>query len=54
VVPLGGEVKLAPRPAAYETRFAIITDPTGGTIGLVEYVNNAKSATAPLHHENTP
>lgn len=54
VVPLGGEVKLAPRPAAYETRFAIITDPTGGTIGLVEYVDNSNPAAAPLHHENTP
>ena len=41
---LGGEILLAPRPAAYESRFAIIADSTGGTIGLVEYVDNAKSA----------
>ncbi len=41
---LGGEVLLAPRPAAYESRFAIIADSTGGTIGLVEYVDNAKPA----------
>lgn len=38
---LHGEVLLAPRPAAYESRFAIIADPTGGVIGLVEYVDNA-------------
>ncbi len=45
---LGGEILVAPRPAAYESRFAIITDPTGGTIGLVEYVdNNAGSAPRP-------
>ncbi|HWA09069.1 MAG TPA: VOC family protein [Opitutaceae bacterium] len=40
---LGGEVLVAPREAAYESRFAIIADSTGGTIGLVEYVDNAKS-----------
>jgi predicted enzyme related to lactoylglutathione lyase len=38
---LHGEVLLAPRPAAYESRFAIIADPTGGVLGLVEYVDNA-------------
>jgi predicted enzyme related to lactoylglutathione lyase len=41
---LGGEVLLAPRPAAYGSRFAIIADSTGGTIGLVEYVDNANPA----------
>jgi hypothetical protein len=40
-VRLGGEVLVAPRAAAFESRFAIITDSTGGTIGLVEYVDNA-------------
>ena len=44
---LGGEVLVAPRTAAYGSRFAIIADSTGGTIGLVEYVDNANPATRP-------
>jgi predicted enzyme related to lactoylglutathione lyase len=44
---LGGEVLVAPRSIAYESRFAIIADPTGGTLGLVEYVDNANPATRP-------
>ncbi len=44
---LGGEVLLAPRPAAFESRFAIIADSTGGTVGLLEYVDSAKVATHP-------
>ncbi|HVU17195.1 MAG TPA: VOC family protein [Candidatus Didemnitutus sp.] len=47
VAKLGGEVLVAPRPVAYESRFAIISDPTGGTVGLVEYVDNANPATRP-------
>jgi predicted enzyme related to lactoylglutathione lyase len=47
VTTLGGKVLLAPHPAAYESRFAIIADPTGGAVGLVEYVDNANPATAP-------
>ncbi|HEY4245400.1 MAG TPA: VOC family protein [Lacunisphaera sp.] len=47
VAALGGEVLVAPRAVAYESRFAIIADPTGGTIGLVEYVDNANPATRP-------
>ncbi len=47
VVKLGGEVLVHPRPAAYGSRFAIIADSTGGTVGLVEYVNNANPATRP-------
>jgi predicted enzyme related to lactoylglutathione lyase len=47
VTKLGGEVLLAPRPAEYESRFAIIADSTGGAIGLVEYVNNANPAQRP-------
>lgn len=47
VTALGGEVLLAPRTVAYESRFAIVADSTGGTIGLVEYVNNANPATRP-------
>ncbi len=46
-VKLGGAVLVAPRPAAYESRFAIISDPTGGIIGLVEYVNDANPANRP-------
>jgi predicted enzyme related to lactoylglutathione lyase len=47
VTKLGGEILLAPRPAAFESRFAIIADSTGGTIGLVEYVDNANPASRP-------
>jgi predicted enzyme related to lactoylglutathione lyase len=46
-VTLGGEVMLSPREAAFESRFAIIADSTGGTIGLVEYVDNANPANRP-------
>jgi hypothetical protein len=46
-VKLGGEVLVAPRAAAFESRFAIIADSTGGTIGLVEYVDNANPANRP-------
>jgi predicted enzyme related to lactoylglutathione lyase len=46
-VKLGGEVLLAPRPAAFESRFAIIADSTGGSVGLVEYVDNANPANRP-------
>ncbi len=55
---LGGKVLLDPRPAAYGSRFAIIADPTGGVLGLVEYVDDANPATAPTpaapSHENSP
>jgi predicted enzyme related to lactoylglutathione lyase len=47
VASLGGEVLVAPRAAAYESRFALIADSTGGTIGLVEYVDNANPANRP-------
>jgi predicted enzyme related to lactoylglutathione lyase len=47
VTALGGEVLVAPRAAALGSRFAIIADPTGGTIGLVEYLDNANPATRP-------
>ncbi len=46
-VKLGGEILVAPRAAAFESRFAIIADSTGGTIGLVEYVDNANPANRP-------
>jgi hypothetical protein len=44
---LGGEVDLAPRAAAFGSRFAVISDPTGGTVGLVQYVDNANPANRP-------
>ena len=47
VVALGGEVLLAPHAVAYESRFAIIADSTGGTVGLVEYADNANPANRP-------
>ncbi len=44
---LGGEVVVVPHDAAFGSRFALIADPTGGTVGLVEYVNNANPANRP-------
>lgn len=41
---LGGEVLVAPHSAEQGSRFAIIMDSTGGTVGLVQYVNNANPA----------
>jgi predicted enzyme related to lactoylglutathione lyase len=38
---LGGEVAVAPHSAAFGSRFAVINDPTGGTVGVVEYENNS-------------
>ena len=42
---LGGEILVPPRDVAYGSRFAIIADPTGGTVGLVEYVEDENPAT---------
>lgn len=47
VAKLGGEVLVSPRPVAYGSRFAIIADSTGGTLGLVEYVDNANPTNHP-------
>jgi len=47
VAKLGGEVLLPPRDVAFESRFSIIADSTGGTIGLVEYADNANPANRP-------
>ena len=44
---LGGEVLVTPRAFEFESRFAIIADSTGGTLGLVEYVDNANPAKRP-------
>jgi len=42
---LGGEVLVQPRSVEFGSRFAIILDPTGGTIGLVQYIDSANPAT---------
>ena len=47
VAGLGGEVLVAPHSAEFGSRFAIIMDPTGGTVGLVQYVENANPANSP-------
>ncbi len=44
---LGGEVLLAPHPVEFGSRFAIILDSTGGTVGLVQYADNANPANNP-------
>ena len=41
---LGGEVLVAPRSVEFGSRFAIILDSTGGTVGLVQYLDNANPA----------
>jgi len=46
-VTLGGTVVVPPRPAALGSRFAVVTDPTGGAVGLVQYVDNANPANRP-------
>jgi predicted enzyme related to lactoylglutathione lyase len=47
VAGLGGEVLVAPHSVEYGSRFAIILDSTGGTVGLVQYVDNANPANNP-------
>jgi predicted enzyme related to lactoylglutathione lyase len=47
VVRLGGQILMAPHGGAYRGRLAIVTDPTGGTIGLVEFENSAGDAFGP-------
>jgi predicted enzyme related to lactoylglutathione lyase len=44
---LGGEVLVAPHAMEFGSRFAIILDSTGGTVGLVEYLENANPANNP-------
>jgi len=41
---LGGEVLVAPHSAEFGSRFAIILDSTGGTLGLVQYIDSANPA----------
>ena len=44
---LGGEVTTEPHDASFGSRFAIIADPTGGVVGVVEYVNDANPVNRP-------
>lgn len=44
---LGGEVLVAPHSVEFGSRFAIILDSTGGTLGLVEYIDSANPANSP-------
>lgn len=44
VTELGGEVLVAPHSVEFGSRFSIIMDSTGGTVGLVEYLENANPA----------
>lgn len=39
-IALGGKVLVEPRPTELASRFAVIADPTGGAMGLVELENN--------------
>jgi predicted enzyme related to lactoylglutathione lyase len=43
----GGEIVVAPHNAAFGSRFAMIADPTGGIVGVVEYENNANPVNRP-------
>jgi predicted enzyme related to lactoylglutathione lyase len=47
VTSLGGEVLVPPHAVEFGSRFAIIADPTGGTIGLVQYQDDANPAKTP-------
>jgi predicted enzyme related to lactoylglutathione lyase len=44
---LGGDIVVAPHDAAFGSRFALIADPTGGAVGVVEYENNANPVNRP-------
>jgi predicted enzyme related to lactoylglutathione lyase len=44
VAGLGGEILVAPHATEFGSRFAIILDSTGGTVGLVQYVDSANPA----------
>lgn len=44
---LGGDVITEPHDASFGSRFAIIADPTGGSVGVVEYVNDANPVNRP-------
>jgi predicted enzyme related to lactoylglutathione lyase len=44
VAGLGGEVLVPPHSVEFGSRFAIILDSTGGTVGLVQYMDSANPA----------
>ena len=44
---LGGEVLVKPHSVEFGSRFAIIQDSTGGTVGLVQYIDTANPAKNP-------
>jgi predicted enzyme related to lactoylglutathione lyase len=44
---LGGEVLVSPHTVEFGSRFAIVLDSTGGTVGLVQYLDNANPANNP-------
>lgn len=39
-VKLGGKILIAPRPAAQGSRFAVVADPSGAAISLVQYIDS--------------
>jgi len=43
---LGGKVLLAPRPDLFEGRIAVVADPTGAAIGLLEWTGTVKAGGA--------
>jgi predicted enzyme related to lactoylglutathione lyase len=47
VAGLGGTVLVPPNAVEFGSRFAIVSDPTGGAIGLVQYLDNANPAKSP-------
>jgi predicted enzyme related to lactoylglutathione lyase len=47
VAGLGGQVLVAPHAVEYGSRFAIVGDPTGGSIGLVQYADNSNPSSSP-------
>jgi predicted enzyme related to lactoylglutathione lyase len=44
---LGGSVLVSPHAVEFGSRFAIVGDPTGGSIGLVQYADNSNPASSP-------
>jgi predicted enzyme related to lactoylglutathione lyase len=47
VATLGGQVLVKPHAVEFGSRFAIIEDPTGGAIGLVQYIESENPAKNP-------
>jgi predicted enzyme related to lactoylglutathione lyase len=51
---LGGQLVAPPSAPELASRFAIISDPTGGVIGIVQFVNDVNPATAGTATSSTP